>query len=234
MDEITQQAPAQDQAPAPVLQPSGRLSKEERSKVMRDAALRRWDKARRTKKAAVKAAPKAAITKAAPAKKIAKKPKAPPTAPAPPKAALAKKQPPPPREFSSALRTAEKRLSGAILERAKAAATYAVLSAEIPSLQRLIIALKNPLGVMPEFPGAPTYGIPVAPTLDQIVGDQPLAYQNPPRPKVPVMPVPQELHPANTTMQSRAGGGAIGVELEETEDEDQFLKESPVAGGQWH
>jgi hypothetical protein len=45
--------------------------------------------------------------------------------------------------FDDALSTAEKRLAKAIEERAKAANLWAVLSAEIPSLQRTIAALKN-------------------------------------------------------------------------------------------
>jgi hypothetical protein len=204
-----------------------KLTKEERSKVMSEAAKRRWQKARKVKAKASKA---------------------------PQKAEHGKKRPTAPREFSSALKTAEKRLAGAILERAKAAATYAVLSAEIPSLQRLIIALKNPLGVQAEVASnpysVPAYanygGLPTPPTLEQIVGDQPLMYQNPLVPRrdipagqpIPVIPVPQALHPANTQAQSRAGGGAIDVPLEQgdvaEEDEDRFLKESAVAGGAWH
>jgi hypothetical protein len=197
MEEVTQQPPAQDK----------KLDKEARSKIMSEAAKRRWAKARKAKAAA--SAPKA--TKTAP------------------KASPAKKKATAPREFSSALRTAEKRLATAILERGKAAATYAVLSAEIPSLQRLIIALKNPLGILPE------YGVATPPSLEQIVGDQPIAYRNPPsRPPAPelVTEIPQQLHPANTV--GRAGGGAVGVELAEPEDEDRFLKDSGVAGGQWH
>jgi hypothetical protein len=188
MDEATQQAPARK----PV------MTKEQRSKIMSEAATRRWAKAKKAKAKAAKA-------------------------PAP--AAKGKKKPTAPREFSSALRTAEKRLAKAILERAEAAAKYAVVSAEIPSLQRIIMALKNPMGVVAE------YGVPSP--------YEPLAYQNPPRrdipaqPQIPVVPVPQELHPANTVT-VRGGGGAIGMELEETEDEDRFLKESAVAGGQWH
>jgi hypothetical protein len=196
MEEVTQQPPAQDK----------KLDKEARSKIMSEAAKRRWAKARKAK--AVASAPVKTAPKAPPAKKKA-------TAP---------------REFSSALRTAEKRLAMAILERSKAAATYAVLSAEIPSLQRLIVALKNPLGILPE------YGAATPPSLEQIVGDQPIAYRNPPnRPPAPELIkelVPQQLHPANTV--GRAGGGAVGVELAEPEDEDQFLKDSGVAGGDWH
>ena len=202
MEEVTQQSPETA---------SPKLTKEQRSKVQSEAASRRWAKVREEKAKAAKAAQK-------PAAKPVAKPKS-------------QNRSSGPKEFSSALRTAEKRLSQAILERSKAANTYAVLSAEIPSLQRLIVALKNPLGLLPE------YGVSLAPSLEQIVGDQPLDYANPPRrnlvPVPPVMPVPQELHPANTV--TRGGGGAIGVELPEgAEDEDQFLRESAIAGGNWH
>jgi len=205
MDPSTEQAPQPEQA---------KMTKEERSKIMSEAAKRRWAKARKAKAAAAKPQP----------------------APKPP---ASKKKPSAPREFSSALKTAEKRLAQAILERSKAAATYAVLSAEIPSLQRLIIALRNPLGVLPE------YGVRSEPSLEQIVGDQPLQYQNPPRvaympspdvPVVPQIPVPQTLHPAN--QQTRGGGSAVGVDLAEEDvadedDENKFLNESALAGGSW-
>lgn len=173
------------------------LTKEERSRVASDAAKRRWAK-----------------TKRAAAKPVGKS-----------KSAKTKKRQSSPREFVSALKMAEKRLVKAIQERAEYAAKYAVVSAEIPSLQRLILALKNPLGAAPE------YGMPLPPSLEQIVGDQPLAYQNPARSPATV-PVPQQLHPANT--QNRAMGGAVGMELDEDENENKFLDESGVAGGQWH
>jgi len=141
-------------------------------------------------------------------------------------ARAAKKKTSQPREFSSALKTAEKRLAKAIMERAEHAAKYAVLSAEIPSLQRLIVALRNPLGAVPDYSAAPQI------SLEQIVGDQPLQYANPPRVPSALPTVPMQ-HPVTT--QGRAMGGAIGVELQENiEDEDQFLKGSAVAGGEWH
>jgi hypothetical protein len=182
------------------------LTKEERSQIAKDAAKRRWAKAKREKGKVVKS--KAATRNAK----------------------SAKKKPSSPREFVSALKTAEKRLVKAIQERAEAGAKYAVVSAEIPSLQRLIAALRNPLG------GVSGYDPAQAPiSLEQIVGDQPLPYANPPRAvpaPVPAIPVPQQLHPAN--QQGRAQGGAIGVELAEEQDEDAFLKGSAVAGGEWH
>lgn len=198
-------------------------TKEERSKIMSDAAKRRWAKERKAKTRVSKTASKAV---------------------------QARKRPSGPREFSSALKVAEKRLAQAITERAKAAALYAAASAEIPSLMQIINSLKSPLGI--QSPQAQSYGpqynyVP-APTLEQIVGDQPLQYQNPPRrdipamppepPQIPQIPVPQKLHPV-TTM-GRAGGGAIGVDLPVAgdeggeEDENKFLNESSVAGGAWH
>jgi len=219
MEETPQQAAEIEQAPKSPVKKSAnaKLTKEERSKIMSEAATRRWAKTRRSKPKTVKPVKKPALKTAA--KNV--------------RAAKSQKKVKAPREFSSALKTAENRLAKALLERAEAASRYAVLSAEIPSLQRLIIALKNPLGAVPD------YGLPIGPSLEQIVGDQPLAYANPPRrtdipaQSVPVIPVPQALHPANT--QSRAGGGAIGgVELETDEDEDRHLNESPVSGGAWH
>jgi hypothetical protein len=188
------------------------MSKEQRSKVMKEAATRRWEKQR---KEAAKAARAAA------------------------KAAPVKKKAPAPKEFSSALKTAEKRLAKAILERAEAAAKYAVLSAEIPSLQRIIQALRNPAGD-PFSQGYGVQGYPAVapPTLEQIVGGEPIAYQNPPlrrgiaAEQEPLPPIPQNLHPAN--VQGRAQGGAIDVVIPDTEDEDKFLRESGVAGGEWH
>lgn len=213
MDEVTQQAPAKKALVKTA------LTKEQRSKIMSEAASRRWAKARKAQAKAVET-----VSKPAPSKK----------------------RPSGPREFSSALKVAEKRLAQAITERAKAAALYAAASAEIPSLMQIIQSLKNPVGTL-SFPGAPYYGMVPAPTLEQIVGDQPLQYQNPPLPirrdipaqppQPPVMPVPQQLHPANTM--GRAGGGAIGVDLPVEgdggeEDENKFLNESAVAGGAWH
>jgi hypothetical protein len=192
---------------APQSAPAPKLGKEERSRIATEAATRRWAKQKR----------EAAAKAAAAARPV-------------PKASPAKKRPTATREFQSALKVAEKRLGKAILERAEAANKYAVLCAEIPSLQRLVIALKNPLGTVPE------YSFPAAPSLEQIVAGEPLPYQNPPRaaaPQVPLIPVPQQLHPANQ-QQNRAVGGAVGLELDDDGNDDQFLDKSGVAGGQWH
>jgi hypothetical protein len=201
------------QTPEPA---SKKLSRKERSAIASDAAKRRWANVRAAK--AEDAAKTAAKARKAPAK-----------------AAPVKKRPAAPREFGTALKTAEKRLARAIQERAEAAAKYAVLSAEIPSLQRIIQALRDPTALVPQqYYTGTTVPFP-PPTLEQIIGDQPIAYQNPPArplPPVPAIPVPQSLHPANAG-NGRGGGGAIGVELAEPEDEDQFLRESGVAGGEW-
>lgn len=172
-------------------------TKEERSLIAKEAAQRRWAKAKQEKTRQAKA--KQGASKKLPAKKRSAGP----------------------REFSSALKMAEKRLAKAIQERAEAGAKYAVLSAEIPSLQRIIAALSHP--------GFETAMVPHI-SLEQIVGDQPLPYMNPSQPR-PV-PMPAAAHPV--TSQSRAMGGAIGVELQEEDNDNKFLETSGVADGQWH
>jgi hypothetical protein len=188
--------------------PPVKLSKEERSQIAKKAAVRRWAKAKKVKLAA------------SPVKAV-KAPKS--------------KKSSSPREFSSALKMAEKRLSKAIQERAEAGARYAVLNAEIPSLQRIIAALQHPAGYLPGYESSnivPNF------TLEQIVGDQPLGYQNPPPPQqvparaAPLSFLPPDVHPAN--VQSRAMGGAIGIEIPVDDNENAFLEGSGVAGGDWH
>ena len=130
--------------------------------------------------------------------------------------------------FGVALVAAERRLAKAIEERARAASTWAVLNAEIPSLQRTIAALRNqqnPANAEPSYeqqlPDGSRAGVPSpagTPNYDlaAVVSDA---------------PVPA-LHPLRA---SRAAGGAIGVDLaDEGDDEDRFLRDSSVAAGQWH
>ncbi len=196
---------------AATVEEKSRLTKEQRSQIAKDAAKRRWAKAKRAA-----SRPKSkSKAKAKPAKKIA------PTSP---------------REFSSALRRAESDLAKALEQRATHAAQYnyhaaqySAINKQIPALQNLVSVLKNPLGVLPDYP------YPAAPSVEQIVSDQPLQYRNP----LPVRPVPVEpppaLHPAMTA--GRAQGGAVdapGDLAADTEDEDQFLRDAQVAGGQWH
>lgn len=183
-------------------------TKEQRSQIATEAAKKRWAKQKRMAKQAVKA--KAAAKAATAAKKTKVKVKV-------------------PREFSSARKVAERQLAKAFHDRDEAAAKYAVAIGQIPSLMAIIRAFDNP--------SAPDYGYtaPLPPSLEQVMSDQPLAYANPPRSipaQPPVMPVPQQLHPANQTA-SRAQGGAIDVALDEDEDENKFLNESSVSGGQW-
>ena len=149
------------------------------------------------------------------------------------------------RVFGIALTAAEKRLAAAIEERARAAATWAVLNAEIPSLQRTIGALRNqqnppafPQGYETALPDGSMSGAPQAGyTLDSVLSDaavpfarpvpSPLRIQMPPQPSMAAAPRP----PAA----ARVGGGAVGVNLGDGgEDDDKFLNDSGVASGTWH
>ena len=133
------------------------------------------------------------------------------------------------RVFSIALTAAEKRLAKAIEERARAASTWAVLNAEIPSLQRTIAALRNqqnPDAPQVAYPmqlpdGSPvTYALnsgPSAYDLNTVLSDAPAPALSP-RPLAA----------------SRAGGGAMNINLGDDDEEDKFLNDSNVAGGQWH
>lgn len=143
------------------------------------------------------------------------------------------------RVFGIALTAAERRLAKAIEERARAASTWAVLNAEIPSLQRTIAALRNqqspgtfqqnydmqlPDGsMMPFQPLAGSAGY----DLTQVMTDAPIPFVR------PAAAQPQPV-PTRPLAASRAGGGAIGVDLANDDEEDKFLNESGVAGGNWH
>jgi len=134
--------------------------------------------------------------------------------------------------FGRALAAAEERLAQAIQERARAASTWAVLNAEIPSLQGTIAALRNqqnpgtqpsyaqtlPDGSLPGTVTGVTAGMGY--TLAQVVSDAP----------VPASATPRGL------AASRVQGGAIGgTDLRENdENEDVFLTETVTGGGQWH
>jgi len=119
--------------------------------------------------------------------------------------------PPLPRQarvFGVALSAAENRLARAIEERAAAANKLAMLNAEIPSLQRTIVALQSHQNPLPSVAAAPV-------DLSGISSWNPL----------PSPPPPPAL---------RVQGGALNVNLGDEEDEDRFLHESPAAGGEWH
>lgn len=145
------------------------------------------------------------------------------------------------RVFGFALTAAEKRLAHAIEERARAASTWAVLNAEIPSLQRTIAALRNqqnpnipmqnyamplPDGSMLGYQGN---GTSVGYDLTTVVSGAPIPFAPPAQSSAPPQaPAPRPL------AASRAGGGAVGINLADNENEDRFLEDSSVAGGQWH
>ena len=149
------------------------------------------------------------------------------------------------RIYGIALMAAEKRLASAIEERACAASTWAVRNAEIPSLQRTIAALRNQ-----QNPAAPVQGYemtlpdgsltgyppnagPVGYSIDTVLSDAPVPFVRPA--PVPAQPQPEIVAPARSLAASRAGGGAIGVNLgDPSDDEDRFLNDSSVADGVWH
>ena len=113
-----------------------------------------------------------------------------------------------PAVFGKALVAAENRFAEALQERAYHANMTAILDAEIPSLVQTIAALKNSQGLQ-------------APQVSAILpGDLALAGAG-------SIPAPQQ--PRRT----RAQGGTMEVNLGDEEDEDKFLKDSMVGGGQW-
>ena len=146
--------------------------------------------------------------------------------------------------FSAALAAAEKRLPEAIREQSEAAAKYHMCGAEIAGLQNTIYALRNWQRTLsiPGMPGMPPQ-VNAVPALDprqvsmpQIMADIPL----------PVAPPPQEPRQPNQVpkvelpfIPGRAGGGALGPEdlggqpLADDPDEDEHLRSSAMAGGQW-
>ena len=152
--------------------------------------------------------------------------------------------------FGIALTAAEKRLAMAIEERARAASTWAVLNAEIPSLQRTIAALRNQ-----QNPSAPIQGYEIglpdgslasyAPNaapfeynLNSVVSDAPVPFVRPaPAPVQAQTPPQPQMAPALRPLAaSRVGGGAVDVNLGDPNDsdEDKFLNDSSVAAGTWH
>ena len=148
------------------------------------------------------------------------------------------------RVFGIALTAAEKRLATAIEERARAAATWAVLNAEIPSLQRTIAALRNqqnpaaPIqGYEMTLPDGSFTGANIAPagyTLNNVLSDAPVPFVRPAPTRIQAQP-PVAASPRPLAV-SRATGGAVNVNLEDdpADEEDKFLNDSSVAGGTWH
>ena len=131
------------------------------------------------------------------------------------------------RVFSIALTAAEKRLAKAIEERARAASTWAVLNAEIPSLQRTIAALRNQ-----QNPDAPMVAYQM-----QLPDGSPAEYRTSPANydlNTVLSDAPMPVLSPRPLAASRAGGGALNINLGDNEEEDKFLNESGIAGGQWH
>jgi len=127
-----------------------------------------------------------------------------------------------PKEFSGALKAAEKRLAKAINERAEAMGKLAGLNAEIPSLLQIIQALKGSNNLPPtpfDFSG----GVPNA-----------QAFQAPIDPQAALMAA-MAAPPV-----SRASGGAVqfspdvvgSLEGPDDDDPDRFIT-GPHAGGGW-
>ena len=117
---------------------------------------------------------------------------------------------PAPKTFRDAHSYAEKRLAAALKERAQAMNKLAMLNAEIPSLIQIINALKGQQS--PQTPALGTVEIPGA-----------LAAS-------PASPLVVRIG----RVQGGAGIPGIGDPVDLNDDEDRFLRESPVAGGDWH
>jgi len=151
------------------------------------------------------------------------------------------------RVFGIALAAAEKRLATAIEERARAASTWAILNAEIPSLQRTIAALRNqqnPAAPVQSYEmglpdgslnGYPPNAAPVEYNLTSVLSDAPVpqlrpapgAVRSQPQAQPPAIAQPRPL------VNQRVFGGAAETNLGDDSDEDQFLDQSSVAGGVW-
>lgn len=182
----------------------GKLSAEARRELAGKAARARWRKNRDQEAAAP-----ATIPATPPKKKKARSASIPTASSAP----AAKPRPPVrPGPFRGAHSYAEKRLAAALKERAQAMNKVAMLNAEIPSLVEIINALqgqRNPQAV-------PAGALDLA----SIVAGGAFA---------------PEARPAAPQVPRVAQGAAVGgIDLGDESDEDRFLRESPVAGGQWH
>ncbi len=129
--------------------------------------------------------------------------------------ALTPTRQPLPRVFGDALAAAEKAYGESIEELSYHENMTALLRARIPTLVQTIRALKNT-----QAPAALDLSLAPAAALG------PVSLVD----GMPDMPSPAP-HPRV----SRAQGGAVAVDLaNENEDEDQFLRNSVVAAGEWH
>ena len=156
------------------------------------------------------------------------------------------------RTFAAARSRAEKRLPMAIREQAEAASRYAVLGAEISYLQATVVALRNQQRamVMPQFmtappapPTPPGYPQPRNVPMETIMSDQPIpAAVRAPQEQAVLVPAAVQAGPPTSIqvpvpelpyVPGRAGGGALGMNVDSDPDEDEHLKSSAMAGGQW-
>jgi hypothetical protein len=131
--------------------------------------------------------------------------------------------------FGAALVAAEKMLADATDQRNFHASEYHRYNREIPRLQRTVEALRNQQSIVsgeaevkPQYmPMEPGYGIA------QVLSDAP----------IPMAAQTSQEGIPNLEMQPKrhvlAGGGAVGVQLEEEPDEDIFLKDANLPGGNW-
>lgn len=188
-----------------------KLTKEERSKLASEVALKRWEEKR--KREAAESAP---TTFDVPVQEATPPPPQ-PTAPVPEPPRRPRK-PRMVRELGVANSYAQKRLAEAIKERAIAMNKVGMLNAEIPSLVAIIKALGNTpdLAGMQDFT-AQIPGVPYVPPSMTQGGIDPAMLA----PALPAVPL--------------ARGGGLGVIPEaNVVDEDQFLRgDGLTAGGGW-
>ncbi len=123
-----------------------------------------------------------------------------------------------PRVFGIALAAAEKRYADAIQERAYHVGMACALDAEIPGLVQTINALKNT-----QHPSLQAQSVIEVSTASPWPATPPSVLQ--------AAPSVTAAHPRA----SRAQGGAIsGIDLADETEDDKFLRESDLPGGEWH
>ena len=193
-----------------------RLSPEERKRIASDASKVRWERVRKAKEEAIRAA--AVPKEATPA----------------PQAARKRSSRPMPKAFKGASSYAEKRLAEALRERGEYMGRVAALNAEIPSLVSVIRALGGNANIPPAFSQAYPAGDPIyqpgpVPMVDPLASvpniDPALFAAN-------AAPV-SGLAPATAQMPlvpRMAGGGATDLDFQPTEEEGPPL---PKMGGGW-
>jgi len=192
----------------------GKLSAEARRALGRKAAEARWNK---TEKPANTKLGKKAQSALAPTASSA-----PAAKPRPPLRQAAA-----PKAFREAHSYSEKRLAAALKERAQAMNKLAMLNAEIPSLVEIIKALQGGRNPQPAAAGALLAGGVFAPEAQ-------LAPHGVPGDRSTVAGVTAQVAAALSRVQGGAGIPGIGDPVDLNDDEDRFLRESPVAGGEWH